>query len=211
MKLQFRKDSPKTSVKKPPASDVARGEPNRLQPDLKVIFEVYTLDHQNARVGAKYEVKPSEQVMGEGQSGREPISLGTRGKFMTEPAPWKKFRNESIGISQSRVQVMKKKREDKLTAAGPSIENVSPDNLSYHDDPFVTEIQFVSYDLFRDAGQFDQAIKSERSSRGMSPGAEQDPRYRRNRLIILWDDNERRVTRYMLDGEELEVPESRGG
>ncbi len=206
MSMSFKQDRPESSDAALPSTDVARSEPNTLKPDLKLVFEMYVLDHQKARVGAKYELKPSGQVINNGLSGKNEIAVGVRGKFMTEPAPWRKYQYETVEVSQSRVQVMKKKREDRITAAGPSSEPVSPDNLAYREEAFVTEIQFVSYDFFRDASQFEQALKGERAGKGMTPGNEHDPRYRRNRLLILWDDNEQRVKRYMLDGEELEVP-----
>jgi hypothetical protein len=182
-------------------------KPVVAMPPVELIFEMYILDHQNCRFKGAYKLpksskEPSEVIM---QGPEEKMSLpqGRRAKLISNSLQKDKYRNKSLEIVEERIYVMKKIKEDELTAAGPVHHPVDEKNITFHKNYYSTERQFLSYAVYTDSDEFEKVHKSEGNKGG--PGLNEKLQFHQNRILILWDKKSRKVVKYYLDGEELDA------
>jgi hypothetical protein len=176
-------------------------------PPVQLVFEMYVSDHQTHRFTGEYKVakppkKPSEIIV-QGRKEKTSLPQGRKAKLLTNPMKRDKYRNKSLEIIEERLHVMKKAKEDELTAAGPVHYPVDKNNIAYHGDFYPTERQYFTYAVYTDSNRFEKVHKTEGYKGG--PGLDKKLQFRQNRILIHWDKKNRKVAKYYLDGEELDA------
>jgi hypothetical protein len=176
-------------------------------PPVQLVFEMYVSDHQKHRFTGEYKVakppkKPSEIII-QGRKEKTSLPQSRRAKLPTKPLKRDKYKNKSLEIIEERLHVMKKAKEDELTAAGPVHYPVDKNNIAYRGGYYSTEQQYFSYTVYTDPKKLAKVHKLEGYKGG--PGLDKKLQFRQNRILIYWDKKNRKVAKYYLDGEELDA------
>jgi len=199
--------------KKEQRADTQRTGLNTVDTTLMLVLEMYILDHQNARFGGSYnECGPtaggSKQTKSAAGRPDEKFSLpvGRRATGRTTPFEIDKYKDKIIELSELRLQVMKNTGKTTMRLAGPVLDPpLGPKTIGYHDNFYITETQFMSYAVYTNPDELKKVYGKENKSKGGTAAPLNDPSYRQNRLLISWDEKQKKVLKYILDGEEIDV------